>query len=200
MLPRLRVLELGSGTGLVGFAASATLKALGFADALIHLSDWESTVLENLSFNLEANKSILLPTTEVHHLDWSSFTSSPPPLIEQNNRYDVILGADVIYEPSHLPWIYATVSSLLDFPDSSSPSIVDPTFYLIIPLRETLTYEHDNFELFFSKGATVGGHWKLVTKERKELLGNDGFGRGRQAASARHWFYRIGWEKIELDT
>ncbi|KAL6993587.1 hypothetical protein U1Q18_011700 [Sarracenia purpurea var. burkii] len=86
---RLRILELGSGTGFVGIAAAATLGADVTVTDLPH-------VLPNLQFNAEANSEVLARhggTVEVKPLSWGEADQ-----MEAVGRdYDLILGSDVVY-------------------------------------------------------------------------------------------------------
>ncbi|KAI3451698.1 hypothetical protein Pfo_008363 [Paulownia fortunei] len=86
---RLRVLELGSGTGLVGIAAAALLGANVTVTDLPH-------VLPNLQFNVAANAGIL----ELHGgaVDAAALKWGDTKDMEGIGReYDVILGSDVVY-------------------------------------------------------------------------------------------------------
>lgn len=86
---RLRLLELGSGTGLVGIAAAALL------GARVTLSDL-SHVLPNLQFNVDANAGILElhgGAVEVAALQWGDIQQ----MEAVGREYDVILGSDVVY-------------------------------------------------------------------------------------------------------
>lgn len=86
---RLRILELGSGTGLVGIAAAALLGASVTVTDLPH-------VLPNLQFNVDANAGILeggggevavaaLPWGEREYMEGIG------------GEYDIIVGSDVVY-------------------------------------------------------------------------------------------------------
>ncbi|OWM66373.1 protein N-lysine methyltransferase METTL21A [Punica granatum] len=88
-LGRLRILELGSGTGLVGIAAAVALGADVTVTDLPH-------VLPNLHFNAEANASILAATggtVRVATLRWGE--AEDVELI--GNEFDLVLGSDVVY-------------------------------------------------------------------------------------------------------
>lgn len=86
---RLRILELGSGTGLVGIAAAAILGADVTVTDLAH-------VIPNLKFNVSANAQIVGGgggTVVTAELSWGN--------VEQmevvGKEYDVIMGSDVVY-------------------------------------------------------------------------------------------------------
>ncbi|KAL0291896.1 UNVERIFIED_CONTAM: Protein-lysine N-methyltransferase rrg1 [Sesamum calycinum] len=87
---RLRFLELGSGTGLVGIAAAALLGARVTLTDLPH-------VLPNLQFNADANAGILQlhgGAVEVAALPWGDIQQMEAVGREE---YDVIVGSDVVY-------------------------------------------------------------------------------------------------------
>ncbi|KAK6128445.1 hypothetical protein DH2020_037813 [Rehmannia glutinosa] len=86
---RLRLLELGSGTGMVGIAAAVLLGASVTVTDLPH-------VLPNLQFNVDANAGILDlhgGSVDVAALSWGEIQE-----MERIGRdYDVIVGSDVVY-------------------------------------------------------------------------------------------------------
>ncbi|KAK4426804.1 Protein-lysine N-methyltransferase rrg1 [Sesamum alatum] len=87
---RLRLLELGSGTGLVGIAAAALLGARVTLTDLPH-------VLPNLQFNANANAGILElhgGEIEVAALPWGDVQQME---VVGRDQYDVIVGSDVVY-------------------------------------------------------------------------------------------------------
>ncbi|GJN93136.1 hypothetical protein Rhopal_006182-T1 [Rhodotorula paludigena] len=156
-----RVLELGSGTGLVGLTAAAVLsRAKHPSSVQVTLSDGgdePDAVLANLRHNVEANLSLLQSSpaesrldVQVKRLDWRDYLSpaSAPP---DSVRYDLLLGADLAYEPGQATLLHAAVSSLLRFPSprTSPIGVADPTFWLCIPLRPTHTAEQAELASLF---------------------------------------------------
>lgn len=183
----LRVLELGSGTGLVGLTASALLHRLRQPSA-IQLTDFDPIALSNLAHNLELNFPILCPTS-IAPLDWANVPASV-------SRHDVILAADVVYEPAHALLVRSAVAALLAFPSPGAPA---PAFHAVLPLRRTHVAEHEGFDTAFAPGGrgvvewdAEGCGWRLETKSREEESGRDGFGRAGEGES-RYWVYRIEW-------
>ncbi|XAR73868.1 hypothetical protein NMG60_11007985 [Bertholletia excelsa] len=86
---RLRILELGAGTGLVGIAAAATLCADVTLTDLPH-------VLPNLHFNADANSEVVAKnggSVVVAALSWGSDDD----MEAIGREYDLILGSDVVY-------------------------------------------------------------------------------------------------------
>lgn len=86
----LRILELGSGTGLVGIAAAALLSANVTVTDLPH-------VLCNLHFNVEANSKLLQVNqgakVNIAGLSWGVDED----MKAIGKEYDLILGSDVVY-------------------------------------------------------------------------------------------------------
>ncbi|KAK6924359.1 Lysine methyltransferase [Dillenia turbinata] len=88
---RLRILELGSGTGFVGIAAGAILSADVTLTDLPH-------VLENLRFNAALNSDLVEKfggKVEVGALRWGLVEDMEA--IRRRGEYDVIVGSDVVY-------------------------------------------------------------------------------------------------------
>ncbi|XP_050227510.1 uncharacterized protein LOC126677099 [Mercurialis annua] len=98
---KLNILELGSGTGLVGIAAAAILGANVTVTDLPH-------VIPNLQFNAEANAGVVAVnggTVEAAALRWGKVGGEDVELI--GNDFDVILGSDVVYyEELYEPLLY----------------------------------------------------------------------------------------------
>ncbi|KAI3768014.1 hypothetical protein L2E82_18445 [Cichorium intybus] len=87
--PRLRILELGSGTGIVGIAASAILGADVTVTDLPH-------VLQNLKFNVDANSQVLSPRGGQVHVSPLSWGENEE-MEAMGREYDLIIGSDVVY-------------------------------------------------------------------------------------------------------
>ncbi|XP_072988554.1 uncharacterized protein [Typha latifolia] len=85
---KLRILELGSGTGLVGIAAAAVLGARVTLTDLPH-------VLPNLRFNAQSNASAIASNggeIEVRQLRWGEEED-----MDGLNAFDVVMASDVVY-------------------------------------------------------------------------------------------------------
>lgn len=76
------ILELGSGSGLVGIVCKKYTSA-----SSVTLTDYNQKVLENLRLNL-ANNSV---NTEVRYVDWRDPTT-------YTSRVDCVIGSDLIYD------------------------------------------------------------------------------------------------------
>lgn len=106
--------EVGSGAGLLG-ACLQHVKA-----SKVILTDGDASTLENLKHNLQINKigsidSLAKPTcysdvVQCIHLPWESAKESEL----QQFMPDIVLGADVIYDPSCLPHLVRVLSILLN--------------------------------------------------------------------------------------
>ncbi|KAJ3989647.1 hypothetical protein F5890DRAFT_1570280 [Lentinula detonsa] len=160
-----RVLELGAGTGLVSLVAGkvAMLNYSGGRKVDIIATDYYPSVLDNLKANIEANfpsssSSSLNITSQF--LDWSSFSSfeitpdaSASASLPPNNlgTFDLILGADIIYEPLHASWIRRVVENTLRKSSSNNGGSGQGlfNFHLVIPLRPSFVAESSTIEKEF---------------------------------------------------
>ena len=115
---RLRVLELGSGTGLVGLA----MAGLG---AHVVLTDLPS-IHSNLARNVEANRAVLERrggSARTGVLDWTtpqsctlfpeSTSSAEGDGDELTEKFRLILAADSLYSPSHPRMLVDTIAAWL---------------------------------------------------------------------------------------
>ena len=161
-----RILELGAGTGLVSLAVAKFLSMCG-VNASVVASDYHPAVLRNLEHNIQANfpPGTLPPrlSLSTHPLDWSTYAPSGSGSVEARHGappfdkpFDVILGADVVYEPSHTTWIRDTVSALLPRPAASHSTT--PRFHLVMPLRPTHTSETRMVEEAFAPAGAGSAH------------------------------------------
>jgi predicted nicotinamide N-methyase len=91
-LPAMRVLELGSGTGIGGLTAAA-------AGANVLLTDGDNGTLSlleaNVQRNVEANLFAQLPS--VCRLQWGDARDLEE--ARASGPYDLIIGADIVYDP-----------------------------------------------------------------------------------------------------
>jgi predicted nicotinamide N-methyase len=92
-----RVLELGAGCGATGLTAAAC----GAAEVV--LTDGMEDVLANLSVNVEMNRGSLPAKASVctQMLNWADD--------ESTDQFDLLLGADIVYIPSSLPYLASTI-------------------------------------------------------------------------------------------
>lgn len=168
----LRVLELGSGTGLVGLTAARTLGATG-RNATVVVSDGgdePEAVLDNLRYNVAENFADSpggdAVGVRVQELDWRDFVPLPiragvaphgAPTSLSTPRYDVILGSDLAYERGQATLLHAAVAAHLAFPEENRPPSVTvasrasarPACHLVLPLRPTHKVEMQEIESCF---------------------------------------------------
>ncbi|XP_022133230.1 protein N-lysine methyltransferase METTL21A-like [Momordica charantia] len=101
----LEVLEIGSGTGLVGIAAAATLGAIVTVTDLSH-------VIPNLQFNVEANAEVLAANggrVQVAPLHWGEAIDTE--LI--GREFELVLASDVVYHDHLYDPLLQTLRSFL---------------------------------------------------------------------------------------
>ncbi|XP_062001007.1 uncharacterized protein LOC133718203 [Rosa rugosa] len=102
---RLKILELGSGTGLVGIAAAATLGACVTVTDLPH-------VVDNLKFNAELNAAVLGGSggsVRVAALRWGEAEDAEA----IGREFDIVLASDVVYHDHLYEPLLKTLSFLL---------------------------------------------------------------------------------------
>lgn len=191
----LRCLELGAGTGLVSLAAGKAVEQLSCVPERVEIvaTDYYPSVLTNLEENLRTNfpssssSSSLDESRSTSHLgimarrlDWFTFSISeeaPDPVLEE--PFDVIYGADIIYEAQHATWIKGCLTRLL----SRNRGV----FHLIIPLRSTHAKESGTIETVF--GDSPSGFLKIQHKATI-VCDADAAEAGEEVEYA---YYRIGW-------
>ncbi|KAJ3835301.1 hypothetical protein F5878DRAFT_628284, partial [Lentinula raphanica] len=195
-----RVLELGAGTGLVSLVAAKVAAAMMLQDSKkyskvdIIATDYYPAVLDNLKGNIEANFPVPIPSLDIssRFLDWSSFSSSSesvsnsdadsahlpaqgPPSPLDLGHFDLILGADIVYEALHASWIRSVVEQTLRKPAFLPRNDDDDgragVFHLVIPLRPSFSAESSTIERefrFAGKSGVedrVGDELVILTRE-----------------------------------
>ena len=186
-----RCLELGAGTGLVSLTVAKMLERLGSTDADIVATDYYPSVLNNLKRNIARN---LVPdgirVTSIF-LDWSTFCHTniiSDPMFE--GGFDVVYGADIIYEALHATWIKSCLERLLCKPSTRHP---DPTFHLIIPLRATHAVESSTIEMVFRDGREIYEEQEhVLVVKYKEIIVCDAES-GKDGEEVEYAYYKIGW-------
>lgn len=142
------VLELGSGTGLVGMVAGV----LGFPTVLTDLPD----IVPNLTDNVELNNI----NATVDNLDWSN----PKSYLDKHNlpRYTTIILSDPLYSSKHPVWIVSMINTFLEESE-------DARVLLQVPIRKTFENERATlWHLLDINGYTV--------QEEDTETGYDDFG------------------------
>ena len=182
-----RVLELGAGTGLVSLTLGKLLQSFGMGAEIV-ASDFYPLVLSNLKSNILTNfpsASSSLAIT-ANFLDWSSFPTIQAPGSPFDNKFDLILGADVVYEPPHASWIKACLLTLLHH---------SRLFHLVVPLRPTHRLESRSIEDVFPLCRTsdvecAAPHLELVIVEKEIIVCGAGV---EFKEEVEYGYYRIGW-------
>ncbi|KAI9010372.1 putative methyltransferase-domain-containing protein [Phycomyces nitens] len=118
------VLELGTGTGMVGLICAK----LGAAST--DLTDYHPSVLENVAINVQLNKV----EANVSKLDFIELSTNPES-VWRNKKFDVVIASDLLYEMEHAEHLPVAIELLMT-----------NVFYFMIPLRATHTKEVALFE------------------------------------------------------
>lgn len=179
----LRVLELGAGTGMLSIVAAKILHAVS-PPPIIIATDYHPDVMANLSANIRTNfvarSSVQLPVA-VHTLDWEDPVYSVP----LDEKFDIVLAADVIYHPDHARLIRGCVERLL------APS---GTFWMIMAIRTTGRHEglDATVDAMFPDASIVGKEG-LVMLEKTEVKKLEGVGR---ADENDYRLFKIAWKDL----
>ncbi|KAI9462404.1 hypothetical protein BJY52DRAFT_1256755, partial [Lactarius psammicola] len=154
-------------------AAQILARAQSCPPPLVVATDFHPGVLANLQRNVDANNDA--GSVLVRELDWSRPNLDSPPL---DQAFDIILAADVVYEPPHASWIANCVAALLARPAG--------VLWMIIALRTGGRHEglSSTVAEAFSRGA------KLAILEEETLRRIDGHGRADEMG---YKLFKIGW-------
>lgn len=172
----LRILEVGSGTGLVGMTAAKVLEALGRRGeaTLSDGGDEPDAVLANLRYNVATNfpppsaPTSMRVDVGVRALDWRDCVVRVAPnggrlsssreetTIDRTTRYHIIFGSDLAYERGQATLLHAAVVAHLEFPTRDQSDV--PTFHLMLPLRPTHRTEMEEVESLFPPAQSSPAH------------------------------------------
>ncbi|KAH6827276.1 putative methyltransferase family protein [Perilla frutescens var. hirtella] len=167
---RLRILELGSGTGLVGIAAAALLGASVTVTDLPH-------VLPNLQFNVNGNAGIVEPRggeVRVAAVSWGDVQQ----MEGVGREFDVILGSDVVYHDHLYEPLLQTLKFFLTRGEREEREVVFVMAHLKRWKKESAFFKRANkfFDVEIihrdspSNGARVGvNFYKFVTRAALKL-------------------------------
>ena len=182
-----RVLELGAGTGLVSLTLGKLLQSFGMGGEIV-ASDFYPLVLLNLKSNILTNFPSVSSSLAItaNFLDWSSFPTIQAPGSPFDDKFDLILGADIVYEPLHASWIKACLLTLLHH---------SGLFHLVVPLRPTHRLESRSIEDVFPLRQTsdvecAAPHLELVIVEKEIIVCRAGV---EFKEEVEYGYYRIGW-------
>ncbi|EPS40096.1 hypothetical protein H072_6111 [Dactylellina haptotyla CBS 200.50] len=183
-----RILELGSGTGLVGLSLAATiLTTLGgrmdgeTAHVQVHLTDLPP-ILPNLQRNVEMNKRLIPAAVQIttEHLDWSTHASAELSGVTSKgamNRYPLIIAADCLYSSEHPGLLSGAVSGWLQ-------KSKDARFIIEIPLRKLFGEVRVDF-----KRLMVGKGFVIIEEGEEDAM--DDWGDGGELMKC--WWVVYGW-------
>ncbi|KAF3357431.1 hypothetical protein VDGD_00997 [Verticillium dahliae] len=172
---RLTVLELGSGTGLLGIAAAALWKVD------IVMSDLPE-IMANLHHNADANRSVvesLGGSLKDGALTWGSTSKGEvdQALFGEKNQFKIVLAADPMYDDIHPVLLAGAFSEHLSF-DSDSRAVV------MVPLRDETTRNLlKTFRASMEAGPDV-----LQCIEEGTLDGQDDWGEGDDSSLISCWW------------
>ncbi|KAF9445878.1 hypothetical protein P691DRAFT_777246 [Macrolepiota fuliginosa MF-IS2] len=189
-----RILELGAGTGLVSISVWKMLQNValhGSHRVEIIATDYYPSVLKNLCCNTESNVPLNMDspaTLQVYPLDWSRFGSNGTRSQPFDQPFDLVLGADIVYEPDHAEWIRSCLIHLLRKP-SVSPinDTLEALFHLVIPLRSTHALESSSIETVFAKNTDSSSPSLCVIS--KDTLTYE----TESGEEVEYAYYKIGW-------
>ena len=204
--PSLRILELGAGTGLLSLALGNVLVKSNLPATVVS-TDFHPDVLSNLRTNVASNpssSSVSRPqvTISIEALDWQYFfdhkednTLLGAPF---NEPFDIIMAADVVYQPAHAEWVACTARKLLRRPASHSTGDgrPPPAFHLISPIRPTHLHTSASIEEAFPyrdralSSSGTGQAPRLEIVEVKHSARSKGVGRADESSYRE---YKIEW-------
>lgn len=206
----IRILELGAGTGLLSLVIQKLLVHLGVS-AQIVATDYHPAVLANLERNVAANSDMgaapdeISASITVTPLNWELFheaNCSDELNLDApcDQRFDVILGADVVYQPQHAQWLAGVARKLLKKPSRTNNTSHHPVFHLIVANRATrgATYSsiREVFPSFTGSGESADlqvssdGELKLCVVDSADHAHVKGVGRADESGYRE---YRIEW-------
>ncbi|KAI1364393.1 putative methyltransferase-domain-containing protein [Xylaria arbuscula] len=125
----LKILELGSGTGLLGLAAAASW------EANVILSDLPD-IMSNLDHNIKQNRATIEQlggSISSGVLVWGSEGGNDP-IFSVRNQFDIILAADSLYDDNHPELLSSAIH------DQLSGSL-DSRAVVMVPQRDKFTKE-----------------------------------------------------------
>ncbi len=175
-LAGLRILELGAGTGLVSLATAKMFQGWDTPVTIVS-TDFYPTVLANLQANIDANFACASHLS-ARFLDWANFADDKAEEALLQEPFDVVLGADIVYEAQHAVWIKSCLRRLL------TPEL--GIFHLVIPLRASFSSESSTIDSVF---APTSGDVGICEKEIILCNANE----GDDGETVEYAYYKIGW-------
>lgn len=180
--PPLKILELGSGTGLLGLAAACLLPG-----SSVMLTDLP-LIVPNLAHNVSLNRATVSAhggTVDTAALTWGGAADAR--FVTGEERYQLIIVADPLYDDDHPGLLAGAIDEQLGL-DGEARVLV------MVPQRdETTRGLHTAFQ-----AAMAGREAAMVCVEESLVAGEDGWGdAGDDAGSDGFWwgvFSRVGGE------
>ncbi|KAI0881448.1 putative methyltransferase-domain-containing protein [Annulohypoxylon maeteangense] len=172
--PFLDVLELGSGTGLLGMAAAAIWQTN------VVLTDLPS-IMPNLDFNIEKNRStieILGGGVESGALTWGSEEDNAGQFSEKN-QFKIVLAADSLYDDDHPELLSSAIDDHL-MTDKDARAVV------MVPQRDLVTKK------LVVKFLSLMASSNLVVIEEHTLVGQDDWDDDREDSGVECWWAVFG--------
>ncbi|KAI1119225.1 S-adenosylmethionine-dependent methyltransferase-like protein [Nemania sp. NC0429] len=162
--PSAVVLELGSGTGLLGIAAAAMWQAE------VVLSDLPD-IMPNLDYNIERNRATverLGGKVDSGALTWGCEVGNDA-RFSRGHQFSIILAADGIYDDDHPALLSSAIHEQLhEGPDARA--------VVMVPIRDQITRRLiTQFQLHMNKGSSASAS-PLVVLEEHVLAGQDDWG------------------------
>ncbi|KAL1924886.1 uncharacterized protein VTP21DRAFT_4540 [Calcarisporiella thermophila] len=143
----LRILELGTGTGLLGIVCAK------MGAGKVVLTDFHARVLENAAHNVRENQCEA--NAEVRRLDWRKYAEE-----NELGMFDVVLAADVVYEAEHARLLPHVIRKHL--------KKAKGVCLMCLPRRRGYSQELELFEREMENGG-----FRLVKKELERGFGAD---------------------------
>lgn len=174
---KVKALELGSGTGLVGLSLAILLGA----SATIHLTDLPA-IVANLTHNVSLNADLLGETraqVTTGVLDWSVIPEQAP---ENGERYDIILAADPLYSPEHPKWLVQTIERWLSWG-------LDARVVVEMPLRDAYLPQVEEFR------CRMGEVGLAIVEQGEEVGYDDWEGANGDSVEVHCWWSVWGWSE-----
>ena len=149
-------------------------------------------MIENLRKNVEMNFPGSVANDQcvdvsVCRLDWSEYAST-----EDNTmgKFDLVIGADIIYETDHAKWIRSCLDKLLE---CSKPR--QSFFHLLIPLRKTHSAESKTIDDVFGRigNTAVDRSASSLTTLESMTISKAAFSGDRAAEDVHYAYYKIGF-------
>ncbi|KAI0444352.1 putative methyltransferase-domain-containing protein [Xylaria telfairii] len=173
----LSILELGSGTGLLGIATAAMWQAE------VVLSDLPD-IMPNLNYNIRQNQATveqlggkLCSGTLV----WGGLKNGNDPRFALSNQFNILVTSDSIYDDDHPELLSSTIhENLLDSAESRA--------IVMVPLRDQTT----NRLIAKFRSSMNAGASPLITLEEHILAGQDDWGDDDDSQTVECWWAIFG--------